>query len=375
MSRLNSLLAGVRVLDVSAYIPGPLASLMFADMGADVIKIEPPSGDGMRTLGPCDEHGTPVFHAAINAGKTICWVDLKSPEGVATFLELASECDVLIEGFRPGAMARLGLDYASLKTRHPGLVYCALSGYGQRGPKAALAGHDANYLADAGMLDRNGEPPRFIDPPITDVSAALFAAVTILAALRHRETDGKGMFIDLALADTPMLLQQFALAELGISGVAPKTDTTYLNGGAAYYRVYRLRDARHVVLGAVEPKFWQAFCEAAHRPQWLERQADAFPQRALASELDAFFATLDTRECFKHFESADCCVSLVRDLDEAVHAPHQVARNLLRRGPDGHLQALFPAWIDGVAPAVRGPSKTTARPAFAPRREDRRSTV
>jgi crotonobetainyl-CoA:carnitine CoA-transferase CaiB-like acyl-CoA transferase len=375
MSRFNSFMQGVRVLDVSAYIPGPLAGLLFADMGAQVIKIEPPGGDGMRELGPRDDADIPVFHAAINAGKKICRLDLKSPQGVAAFLRLADEADVVIEGFRPGVMKRLGLDYATLAARNPRLVYCALTGYGQRSPAANEAGHDANYLAASGVLHRNGNPPRYFDPPITDVSGALFAMIAILGALHRRDVDGAGCFIDLALADTPMLLQQFALAGYGATGVAPQTDDTYLNGGAAYYRVYRTRDARHVVLGAVEPKFWRAFCEAAHQPAWLARHQDALPQTELIGELDAFFATLSAAECIERFAAADCCVTLVLDLGEAVEAPHHVARNLLRLGPHHDLQVLFPAWIDGVPPAVRGPSKTTADPAFAACFDGHRSTV
>lgn len=375
MSRFNSFMQGVRVLDVSAYIPGPLAGLLFADMGAQVIKIEPPVGDGMRELGPRDDADIPVFHASINAGKTICRLDLKALQGVATFLRLVDEADVVIEGFRPGVMKRLGLDYTTLAARNPRLVYCALTGYGQRSPVANEAGHDANYLAASGILHRNGNPPRYFDPPITDVSGALFATIAILGALHRRDVDGAGCFIDLALADTPMLLQQFALAGFGATGVTPQTDETYLNGGAAYYRVYRTRDARHVVLGAVEPKFWRAFCEAAQQSSWLVRHHDVLPQTELIGELEAFFATLSAAECIDRFATADCCVTQVLDLGEAVEAPHHVARNLLRLGPHHDLQVLFPAWIDGAPPAVRGPSKTTADPAFVACFDGHRSTV
>ncbi|MGT2477628.1 CaiB/BaiF CoA transferase family protein [Paraburkholderia terrae] len=376
MSRLNSFLQGVRVLDVSAYIPGPLAGLIFADMGAEVIKIEPPSGDGMRDLGPRDEEGTPLFHAAINAGKTIARLDLKSAEGVKTFRRLAAQADVLIEGFRPGVMDRLGVGYRVLQEDNPGLVYCALTGYGQTGPNAQEPGHDANYLAAAGVLHRNGHPPRFFDPPVTDVCSSLFAATAILGALHRRDTgDGAGAFIDLALADTPMLLQQFALAGFGATGRSPTPDSTYLNGGAAYYRVYATRDGRHIVLGAVEPKFWQAFCEAAHQPGWIARHRDSVPQTTLIAELDAYFAMFSATECMDRFSAKECCVTLVSDLGEAIESPHHSARNLLRLGPQHDLQTLFPAWIDGAAPAVRGPSKLTTAPAFAARFENRRSTV
>jgi alpha-methylacyl-CoA racemase len=383
MSRLNAWLRGVRVLDVSAYIPGPLAGLLLADMGAEVIKVEPPGGEGMCALGPRNEDGVPVFHAAINAGKTIVQLDLKSSQGVETFMELAQEADVVIEGFRPGVMERLGIGYAALKARNPALIYCALTGYGQQGPCAHDAGHDANYLAAAGVLHRNGRPPRYFDPPVTDVSGSLFAAIAILGALFKCRSDaaneeggeGAGAFIDLALADTPMLLQQFALAALGVTGESAQPDSTYLNGGAAWYRIYATCDARHVVLGAVEPKFWRAFCEAAHQPGWLARHGDAIPQTALIGELEAYFATLTAQECVDRFSDSDCCVTPVLDLAEAIHAPHHAARGLVRLGLQHDLQTLFPARIDGVAPAVRGPSKLTSAPAFATSSGRRRSTV
>lgn len=364
MSLLNRFLEGLRVLDVSAYIPGPLASLVLADMGADVIKIEPPAGDGMRELGPRNDADTPLFHAAINAGKRICRLDLKSEAGREIFLQLADQADVLIEGFRPGVMDRLGLGYEALAARNPALVYCALSGFGATSPDAAAAGHDLNYLATAGILDRNGMPPRPFDPPITDVSGSLFAAIALLGALRRRDQDGTGCFIDIALADTPMLLQQFAVAAWGALHTVPRTDTTYLNGGAAYYRTYATRDGRHIALAAVEPKFWLAFCTAAGHEAWIGRHQEPLPQRALIADLDHYFASLTLSECSARFTAADCCYSPVLDLGEALCSPHHLSRGLLRRGPDAALQTLFPAWVDGSAPATRRPAQNDPHPAF-----------
>src|SRR5689334_16500163 len=146
MSRLNQCLAGVRVLDVSSYLPGPFASLILADFGAEVLKVEAPQGDPMRGLGPRGPDGTPLFHAALNAGKAIRRLDLKSPEGKAEFLALAREADVLLEGFRPGVMQRLGLDHATLRAKNPELIFCSISGYGAQGEQAQVAGHDGNYL-------------------------------------------------------------------------------------------------------------------------------------------------------------------------------------------------------------------------------------
>jgi crotonobetainyl-CoA:carnitine CoA-transferase CaiB-like acyl-CoA transferase len=214
MSRLNHCLRGVRVLDLSSYLPGPFASLLLADFGADVLKVEPPRGDGMMQLGPRDADGTPLFHAALNAGKTMCRLDLKSADGRQALLSLATAADVLIEGFRPGVMQRLGLDHATIRETCPRLIYCSLSGYGAEGPMSQMAGHDGNYLALAGVLHRNGVPPRSFDPPIADMTSGLFAVIAILGALEARRRDGLGCHIDLGIADVAMPLQLYQLAAL-----------------------------------------------------------------------------------------------------------------------------------------------------------------
>ena len=353
-SRLGSFARGVRVLDLSAFLPGPLAGLLLADMGAEVLKIEPPDGDAMRQIGPRDDGGEPVFHGAVNAGKTVRRMDLKQPEVRAEFLRLVEEHDVLIEGFRPGVMRRLGLDYETLRRVNPGLVYCSLSGYGASGPLAQAAGHDANYLAASGVLHRNGrEAPGFYDPPVADVSGSLFGVIAILGALRARDADGRGCEIDIGLADTPMPLQLFQVAEYGANGTVPQRQETYLNGAAAYYQVYATQDGRHVTLGAVEPKFWAAFCTAAGCPDWVARQAEPLPQTALIADVAALIATMTLQDCVARIGPADCCLSPVLDLGEAVASPHHASRGLVREAPDGALQALFPARVDGVPPASR----------------------
>jgi alpha-methylacyl-CoA racemase len=359
MSRLNRCLAGVRVLDVSAYLPGPFASLLLADFGAEVLKIEPPQGDAMRELGPRGPDGTPLFHAALNAGKTIRRLDLKTPDGKAAFLALARGADVLLEGFRPGVMQRLGLDYATLRAENAGLVFCSINGFGTQGPLAQVAGHDGNYLALAGVMHRNGAPPRFFDPPITDMTSGLFSVIAILGALQARQRDGLGCHIDLGIADVAMPLQAMQLAALDGPGTVPQPETTYLNGGAAYYHVYATRDGGHIMLGAVEPKFWRAFCAAACRPDWIDRQNELLPQTALIRDLTGYFATLSRRGCETRFADADCCVTAVLDLAEAVAAPHHAERGLVRRNECGW-QALFPARVDNELPDLRPAAKEPA---------------
>ena len=371
MSPLNSFLAGLRVLDLSQYIPGPMASLILADMGAVVLKIEPPQGDEMRNLGPKDQAGSPVFYNTLNAGKTVRRMDLKNAAVRGEFLELVRDSDVLIEGFRPGVMKRLGIDYAVLKAINSGLIYCALSGYGANGASATKAAHDGNYLADSGMLDRNGDgAPMFFDPPLSDTSGALFAAIAILGALHGRLNTGHGCEIDLGLADVLMPLQLMQIADFAATAHVPKRRTTYLNGGAAYYQIYATSEGRHVMLGAVEPKFWRAFCAAAGRMDWVERQSEPHPQIELTADLSTFFATQALDAIETRFAGIDCCLSPILDLEQALGSEQTRSRRLVQKGASpGDLQALFPAYVDGKPPRLRQPATNFATPAGILHRE------
>jgi crotonobetainyl-CoA:carnitine CoA-transferase CaiB-like acyl-CoA transferase len=358
---LNQFLSGVRVVDLSRYLPGPFSSLLLADMGATVFKVEPPAGDEMKTLGPRDAQGHPVYYEAVNAGKTVLTLDLKRAEAVARFIDLIKSADILIEGFRPGVMARLGLDYEVLKAHNPGLIYCAISGYGESGPLAQAAGHDGNYLGLSGVLDRNGNgDPIVFDPPIADTTGSLFAVIAMLGALHARRQTGKGCKIDLALADVVMPLQLFQLAEFGTAGTVPRRESSYLNGGAAYYRIYRTADGRHVMLGAIEPKFWKNFCDAAGHPEWIDRQNEPIPQRGLIADVAQYLAGLTSAAASALFGPLDCCFSPVLDLHEAATSPHHANRGLVRWADCSTLQALFPAIVDGQAPGARPPLKGEA---------------
>ncbi len=366
----GSFLQGVRILDLSQYIPGPMATLFLADMGADVLKIEPPNGDEMQSLGPRDGEGRPVFYRAINAGKTVRRMNLKDEEQRAELLGLVKEADVLVEGFRPGVMHRLGIDYSVLQSVNPALIMCSISGYGAKASLGSKAGHDANYLALMGVLDRNGgSQPAYFDPPVSDVAGSLFAVMAILGALHGRNRTGKGCEIDLALADTVMPLQMMHIADFGANGTIPERGQTYLNGGAAYYQVYATADGRHIVLGAVEEKFWVAFCNAVRRPEWIPRHADPFPQTALQEEVADHFSNITAAEAFELLGDVDCCFSLVKDLGEALGAGHIDERKLVRESEGGDLQSLFPAWFDGRPPETR-PDTRFEDSATAYRRND-----
>lgn len=351
---LKGFLAGVKILDLSQYIPGPMATLFLADMGAEVIKIEPPNGDAMQELGPVDGSGRPIYYRSLNAGKSVYRINLKDPAERDAFLELVRDVDVVVEGFRPGVMQRLGIDYERLCQFKSTIILCSISGYGAGTDLGRKAGHDANYLAMMGTLDRNGiDQPTFFDPPVSDIGGALFAAMTILGALHGRQRTGRGCEIDIALADTIMPMQMMQVAEYGAKGTTGGRRQTYLNGGAAYYQVYPVRDGRHVVIGAVEPKFWQAFCHAAGHPEWYARQSDPLPQNELLEEVSAMFLTMSVDEAVARFGKSDCCFSVVNDLSEVLNGTYIAERRLVRQDDHGNLHSLYPAWINGSPPQTR----------------------
>jgi len=354
MSRLNGFLRGVRVLDLTRHLPGPLATLLLADMGADVLKIEPPDGDGMRDMGPRRANGRPAYFTALHAGKTTRRIDLKTPGGRAELLGLVKTADVLIESFRPGVMARLGVGYDTLDAANARLVYCSLNGFGATGPLAASAAHDLNYVALAGALPPVGADS-LPDTPLADCAGGLFAALAILGALHGRARDGRGCFIDLALVDAVMPLQILALAALSAAGAPPPPGEGLLNGGAAYYHVYDTSDGHRVTLGAIEAKFWRAFCAAAGRPEWQPRHDEPLPQRALITEVESMFRELTLAECERRFGRADCCFAPAAELAQAIASPHMRSRGLVQRTADGDYQPLFPALVDGEPPAPRPP--------------------
>jgi crotonobetainyl-CoA:carnitine CoA-transferase CaiB-like acyl-CoA transferase len=360
VSRLNRWLDGVRVLDLTRYRPGPFAAMLLADMGAEVLKIEGPDGDDMQHLGPRDAAGQPIFYPALNGGKKVRRMDLKDGAARNEFLRLAARADVVFESFRPGVMKRLGVGYDTLSRANPRIIYCALSGYGANGPLAMAAGHDANYLALTGILFRNARGTgAYFDPPVADDAGALFAVIAILGALRERERTGRGCEIDMGLADAAWPLQSFQVADFGERGYSPGPEETYLNDGAAWYRAYRTRDGRLVALGSAGGVFWERFCRAAARPEWIARERDPLPQRSLIDELERFFATLSLAECVARFVPADCCFSPVLTLAEGIESEQCRARGLVRRAPSGALQALFPARVDGEPPASRVPLCST----------------
>jgi crotonobetainyl-CoA:carnitine CoA-transferase CaiB-like acyl-CoA transferase len=260
-------LAGVRVLDLTRLLPGPFATLVLADLGAQVDKIEDAGqGDYTRQLGVPQVAGMSAGFHALNRGKRSAVVDLKNPGGRAVLARLARHYDVLFEQFRPGVLDRLGIGHSSLRAENPRLIVCALTGYGQDGPLRDRAGHDLNYMARAGLLGIQGPsdgPPQIPAFQLADVSGGLWCVVGILSALRERERTGQGTLLDISMLESVIPFATITLGRLFGGGGAPERGADTLTGGIAPYQTYRTSDGEFMSLGALEPKFFMRFCQAA----------------------------------------------------------------------------------------------------------------
>ena len=361
---LRDFLAGIRVLDVSQFIPGPQAALHLADLGAEVVKVEPTGGEPMRVLGPMDPDGVSAFYKLMNRGKTVVELDLKSEGGKDAFGALLAAADVLVESYRPGVLDRLGFDRATLERLNPRLVHVALTGFGQTGPYRLRAGHDINYMALAGGLASSGsaEQPQIAYPPTADHASALQAALTAVAALLGRARTGRGAFLDVSLAETVLAWQAIPLTLAQRKGNEPRRAAAMLNGGAAYYQIYRTSDGKFITLGAVERKFWESFCRAIGRPEWGARHGEPFPQTALIAAVSALVAEKPLAHWETVIDPADCCFHAVVELADVPDHPQIAERRLVHRvGNDPALvETLFPAWVDGAPPPPRAPLRFEA---------------
>ena len=341
-------LKGLRVLDMSQYLPGPFAARMLADMGAEVVKVEPPGGDPVRNLDAEGKPGESPFYGIVNAGKTVITVDLKSAEGRADFVHLVRLADILMESYRPGAMERLGFGPDRLKDINPGLIHCALSGFGQTGPARLASGHDLNYEAMTGGLSICGTAaaPVIPFPPMADYAGALQAVIAVLGALVGRDHGSPGCYLDVSLMESLLAWQELGMA------LPARRAGGLINGGAAGYQVYRTADGGFVSLSPLEPKFWANFCTAVGRPDWIERRFEPMPQTALIGEVQALFASRPRAYWEALLDPAECCFQAILEYDELEDHPHHRARGLLqRRGR--FKEVLFPVLVDEQPPRPR----------------------
>jgi alpha-methylacyl-CoA racemase len=320
-------LEGVKVLDLSRLLPGGFCSLLLADFGAEVLKVEDTGmGDYVRWATPkyegVEDSAASALFLALNRNKTSIRIDLKTEQGKDVLLRLARDSDVLLESFRPGVLERLGVGYERLRAENPGLVYCAITGYGQDGPLRDRSGHDMNYLGLVGLLGLTGErdgPPVQAAGQIADIGGgALMAAFGILAALRERDRSGEGQVLDVSMADGSLSWLAMVAARYLAEDVVPRRGDLELAGRIVCYRPYACADG-HVTLGALEPKFWQAWCHGVGREDLISQQFEP-PGSPAHVEVQAIFMER-TRDQWATFASEhDCCLEPVLDLDEALHS-------------------------------------------------------
>ncbi len=345
--------AGVRILDLSRLLPGAYCSLLFADLGAEVIKVEEPGiGDYARATKPFyGDSRTGAYFLLLNRNKKSLSLNLKTDAGKEVFRRLVETADVVLESFRPGVMDRLGLGWRALSALNARLVYCALSGYGQDGPYRDLVGHDLNYMGYAGALSVTGPrggPPVMPGVQVADLGGgALLAAFAIAAALYHRREGGRGQFVDAAMTDGVVSWLVPYLGAFLASGGLPGRGEERLNGGWVCYQVFEAADGRYVTLGALEPKFWANFCRLIGREDLVPlQQAEGETRDRVERELRAIFRARPRDEWVRLLHSADVCAGPVLSLDEVVRDPQLTQRGLFQELPHPRIgrlpQVAFP---------------------------------
>ncbi|MGP4105814.1 CaiB/BaiF CoA transferase family protein [Virgibacillus sp. L01] len=355
-------LKSTSVLDLTRLLPGPYCTMLLADFGAEVIKVEDPdSGDYARAFYPKIAGNSAMFHSLNRNKKSVC-LNLKLLEDKQVFLEMVKNADVVVESFRPGVMERLGLSYEQLKAVNPGLVYCAITGYGQTGPYANRPGHDLNYLSYAGLLDLMGEKdgnPIIPATTIADIGGGAYPAVTgILMALLNKEKTGKGQFIDISMLDNVISWMQTLLPDYLATNNNPKRGEQMLDGGKACYAVYETIDGRYISVGALEPKFWTAFCKAIGKSEFIPLQDDPLDkQLQLKQEIQRIILTKTLSEWMEVFSEIDACVSPVLTFQEMIKDPQIISRGMIQQINDsalGHVRQIgVPIKLSETPGAIR----------------------
>lgn len=358
-------LDGVFVLDFSTLLPGPMATLLLAEAGAEVVKIERPGrGEEMRSYEP-KWGADSVNFALLNRGKRSLALDLKDAAARDALMPLVARADVIVEQFRPGVMARLGLDYDSVARINPRVVYCSITGYGQTGPKRDVAGHDLNYIGDAGLLSVSmGPPGQHVVPPalIADIAGGTYPAViNILLALQERRQTGRGRHLDVAMSDNVFTFLYWAMGQGAVTSRWPGNGTDLVTGGTPRYRLYTTLDGRAVAAAPIEQKFWDTFCDLIGLDASL--RDDGKDPAATARRVADIIAG-ETADYWRgRFEGQDCCCSIVAGLEQAMSDPHFKARGLFQYTLENEVGARMTALPVPIDPGLRAAPGT---PAAAP---------
>jgi len=366
-------LEGLTVLDFSTLLPGPMATLLLAEAGAEVLKVERPGrGEEMRSYQP-RWGGHAVNFALLNRGKKSLAIDLKDPDARAKLQPLLERADVVVEQFRPGVMERLGLDYESLRRINSRIIYCSITGYGQSGPKRDQAGHDLNYVGDAGLLALSmGKPANPVLPPalVADIGGGAYPAVmNILLALQSRQRSGEGCRLDVSMADNLFTFMYWAIGNGLGAGEWPGNGNDLVTGGTPRYRLYATRDERIVAACPLEEKFWDAFCRIIQLDPELRN--DSRDVEATGRKVAEIIASRDAAEWQKRFAAEDCCCTVVATLQEALEDPHFNARGLFAHRLAGDGDVNLPALPMPISQSFRAdPGTPLAAPHLGADNED-----
>ncbi|MFB4164214.1 CaiB/BaiF CoA transferase family protein [Alteribacillus sp. JSM 102045] len=350
-------LRSYRVLDLTRLLPGPYCTMLLADYGAEVIKVEDTKlGDYSRWYDPKIDENSALFHS-LNRNKKSISIDLKTEKGKEVFLKLVKGADVVVESFRPGVMDRLGLSYNTLQSVNPDLIYCAITGYGQTGPYANIPGHDINYLSYAGLLHFFGDketPPKVPAAQIADIGGgAMPAVIGILMALIERKASGKGQFVDVSMLDNVVYWMQTILPEYLAAEIEPKPGELTLSGGKACYEVYETKDNRYLSVGALEPKFWEAFCKVIEKEECIPLlDAPLHIQHQLKGDIQKKIQEKTLQEWMIEFAEVDACVAPVHTLEEMTRDPQVLARQLIQ-SINGHLNIAPPVKMSNTPGHLR----------------------
>jgi len=326
-------LEGVKILDLSRYLPGPFCTQMLADFGAEVIKIEDPKGgDLMRHVPPLIDGESAGFYS-VNRNKKSITLDLKKEEGKAILKRLVAGSDIVVDQFRPGVMDKMGLGYEQLREINEGIIYCAITGYGLDGPLRDAAGHDLNYLSLAGVAGLNGTyqgMPAICGMQIADIAGGtLYAAIAILLALASRQKTGQGQLCDIAMMDGSISMLVLTLGQWGGWGKLPEMGDDLLGGGYAFYQIYTTKDNKFVSLGALEDKFWAGFCNKLGKPNYIKQQFDKSLQRDMIADIQMVMQEKTRDEWVEFFADSDICFTPILTLEEMCEHPQVLAREMI----------------------------------------------
>ncbi|RUP26880.1 MAG: CoA transferase [Curvibacter sp.] len=346
-------LAGVRILDLTRLLPGPMCTQHLADLGAEVLKIED-TGAG--------DYAARAVRELVNRNKLGLCLDLKQPAGLEVLQRLVREADVLVEGFRPGVMERLGAGYAALAAINPRLVYCSLTGYGQSGPLRDAAGHDLNYAGLSGVAEQigqAGQPPALSNVPVADLlGGTLTAVMGVLAALFDAQRTGRGRHVDIAVADGVLAHAVLPLAAVNTQGRSSPVGQGKLTGALPCYAIYTAACGGHLAVAALEKKFWDLFCQHIGRPDWQERHQPATAEgcEQMRAELQLLIGSQPLAWWADHLAGVDCCVTPILKLEEALEHPQFQARGMVLQQPGGQRQLACPVRMSGYQFVLRHPA-------------------